>query len=62
MLAKIDSTRVDSLGNPLTIVLAGNLREDDQDIDETLAAFSAIREKLENKLYPQEMPSVAMPA
>ena len=32
----------------------------DNDIDDTLAAFSAIREKLENKLYPQEMPKVMM--
>ncbi len=30
----------------------------DADIDETLAAFSAVREKLEKKLYPQEMPQV----
>jgi len=30
----------------------------DQDIDETLAAFTAVREKLEKKLYPQEMPQV----
>ncbi len=30
----------------------------DQDIDETLAAFDAVRHKLENKLYPQEMPNV----
>src|ERR1043165_357118 len=28
----------------------------DQDIDETLAAFSALRTKLEQKEYPQEMP------
>lgn len=28
----------------------------DQDIDETLAAFSALNEKLQNKEYPQEMP------
>lgn len=34
----------------------------DEDIDLTLAAFSAIREKLEKKLYPQEMPQVAEPA
>ncbi len=32
----------------------------DNDIDDTLAAFSAVREKLENKLYPQEMPNVVM--
>jgi glycine C-acetyltransferase len=32
----------------------------DNDIDDTLAAFSAIREKLENKLYPQEMPNLVM--
>lgn len=31
----------------------------DQDIDETLAAFSAVRDKLINKEYPQEMPSLA---
>jgi glycine C-acetyltransferase len=31
----------------------------DEDVDLTLAAFSAIREKLEKKLYPQEMPQVA---
>ncbi|HXS36730.1 MAG TPA: aminotransferase class I/II-fold pyridoxal phosphate-dependent enzyme [Flavipsychrobacter sp.] len=31
----------------------------DKDIDETLAAFSAVREKLEKKLYPQEMPRLA---
>ncbi len=30
----------------------------DNDIDDTLAAFTAVREKLENKLYPQEMPSL----
>jgi glycine C-acetyltransferase len=30
----------------------------DQDIDDTLAAFTAIRDKLENKLYPQEMPTL----
>ncbi len=30
----------------------------DQDIDETLAAFSAVRSKLENKEYPQEMPAI----
>ncbi|MBX2907122.1 MAG: aminotransferase class I/II-fold pyridoxal phosphate-dependent enzyme [Taibaiella sp.] len=34
----------------------------DKDIEETLAAFSAIREKLEKKLYPQEMPQVGVPA
>ncbi len=28
----------------------------DQDIDETLAAFSALNQKLKNKEYPQEMP------
>ena len=32
----------------------------DNDIDDTLAAFSAVREKLESKLYPQEMPNVVM--
>jgi glycine C-acetyltransferase len=31
----------------------------DQDIDETLAAFSTLRTKLENKEYPQEMPTLA---
>lgn len=31
----------------------------DADIDETLAAFSAVRSKLENKEYPQEMPDLA---
>lgn len=31
----------------------------DQDIDETLAAFSVIREKLEKKMYPQEIPNIA---
>jgi len=30
----------------------------DKDIEETLTAFSAVREKLEKKLYPQEMPQV----
>jgi len=30
----------------------------DADIDETLAAFSAVRSKLENREYPQEMPSI----
>lgn len=30
----------------------------DQDIDETLAAFSAVRKKLVNKEYPQEMPTL----
>jgi len=31
----------------------------DQDIDETLAAFSVIREKLANKAYPMEIPDVS---
>jgi glycine C-acetyltransferase len=31
----------------------------DKDIEETLAAFTAVRYKLENHLYPQEMPSVS---
>lgn len=31
----------------------------DEDIDLTLEAFSALREKLEKKMYPQEMPVVA---
>jgi glycine C-acetyltransferase len=31
----------------------------DQDIDETLAAFSVLNEKLKNKEYPQEMPTLA---
>ncbi|MEI8279960.1 MAG: aminotransferase class I/II-fold pyridoxal phosphate-dependent enzyme [Bacteroidota bacterium] len=31
----------------------------DQDIDETLAAFRILREKLEKKAYPQEMPMIA---
>lgn len=31
----------------------------DQDIEETLAAFSAVRDKLVNKEYPQEMPSLS---
>jgi glycine C-acetyltransferase len=30
----------------------------DEDIDLTLSAFSALREKLEKKMYPQEMPSI----
>jgi glycine C-acetyltransferase len=30
----------------------------DEDIDITLNAFSAVREKLENKLYPQELPAI----
>ena len=30
----------------------------EQDIEETLAAFAAVRHKLENKLYPQEMPLI----
>lgn len=30
----------------------------DEDIDLTLAAFSALRDKLENKSYPQEMPRI----
>jgi glycine C-acetyltransferase len=34
----------------------------DEDIDQTLAAFDAVREKLDKKLYPQEMPFVGMPA
>lgn len=34
----------------------------DQDIEETLAAFDAVRHKLENKLYPQEMPNVGITA
>ena len=34
----------------------------DKDIEDTLAAFSAVRTKLENKLYPQEMPKVSMMA
>ncbi len=32
----------------------------DKDIDETLTAFSALQEKLDKKLYPQEMPNVEM--
>jgi len=32
----------------------------DQDIDETLKAFSAIQEKLDKKLYPQEMPNIVL--
>ncbi len=31
----------------------------DQDIDETLAAFSVLNEKLKSKEYPQEMPTLA---
>jgi glycine C-acetyltransferase len=31
----------------------------DQDIDDTLAAFSALNDKLKNKSYPQEMPVLA---
>jgi glycine C-acetyltransferase len=31
----------------------------DQDIEETLDAFSAVREKLEKQLYPKEIPQVA---
>jgi glycine C-acetyltransferase len=31
----------------------------DQDIDETLAAFSALNQKLKNKEYPQEMPTLS---
>jgi len=30
----------------------------DEDIDLTLEAFSAVRSKLENKAYPQEMPTL----
>jgi len=30
----------------------------DEDIDQTLAAFSAVRDKLVNKEYPQEMPTL----
>ncbi len=30
----------------------------DEDIDQTLEAFSALREKLEKKMYPQEMPVI----
>jgi glycine C-acetyltransferase len=30
----------------------------DADIDETLAAFNAVRGKLERKEYPQEMPKI----
>ena len=30
----------------------------DEDIDLTLTAFSALREKLDNKMYPQEMPKI----
>ena len=31
----------------------------DEDIDLTLTAFSELREKLDNKMYPQEMPNIA---
>lgn len=31
----------------------------DEDVDLTLEAFSALREKLDKKLYPQEMPKIA---
>ncbi len=34
----------------------------DADIDQTMAAFDAVRYKLDNKLYPQEMPNVSMHA
>lgn len=34
----------------------------DEDIDKTLEAFSSVRHKLENKLYPQEMPNVGVMA
>jgi membrane-bound lytic murein transglycosylase D len=34
MLAKVDSTKVDSLGNPLTVAYAGNLREEDRDVEQ----------------------------
>jgi len=34
----------------------------DEDIDLTLSAFSALREKLEKKMYPQEMPAINGPA
>jgi glycine C-acetyltransferase len=30
----------------------------DEDIDITLAAFSELRQKLEDKVYPQEMPTL----
>jgi glycine C-acetyltransferase len=32
----------------------------DKDIEETMAAFKAVRNKLENHLYPQEMPDVSV--
>jgi len=32
----------------------------DKDIEETMAAFKAVRDKLENHLYPQEMPDVSV--
>ena len=32
----------------------------DKDIEETMAAFKAVRYKLENHLYPQEMPDVSV--
>jgi glycine C-acetyltransferase len=32
----------------------------DEDVDITLEAFSALREKIEQKLYPQEMPAIEL--
>lgn len=34
----------------------------DEDIDLTLEAFSALQKKLDDKVYPQEMPKIAVPA
>ena len=34
----------------------------DEDIDKTLEVFSLLRDKLEKKLYPQEMPQIAAEA
>lgn len=34
----------------------------DEDIDLTLEAFSALQKKLDDKVYPQEMPRIAVPA
>jgi len=34
----------------------------DEDIELTLTAFSALQEKLDKKLYPQEMPKIAQVA
>ena len=57
-LAKIEESIFAKLRQMDGVVEVNLSEEDRKDIEETLAAFVAVRGKLENKLYPQEMPNV----